>query len=41
MGIAGRQRGRDEYLWENKGTGLDTMFPSVLGRRRVAAASSQ
>ena len=31
MGEAGRQRARDEYIWEKKGDQLDTLYSSVLG----------
>ena len=32
MGVAGRERVADEYLWEKKGERLDAILRSVLSR---------
>ena len=40
MGEAGRQRVRDEYIWEKKGDRLDRLYASVLnGTAGVAPPS--
>jgi glycosyltransferase involved in cell wall biosynthesis len=36
MGVAGRERVADEYLWEKKGERLDAILRSVLSRRGAA-----
>ena len=37
MGEAGRQRVRDEYIWEKKGDRLDALYASVLNNRAATA----
>jgi len=40
MGQAGRQRVRDEYIWEKKGDRLDALYASVLANTAAPAPKS-
>jgi glycosyltransferase involved in cell wall biosynthesis len=40
MGEAGRQRVRDEYIWEKKGDRLDAFYASVLDNTAAPAPKS-
>ena len=39
MGEAGRERVRDEYIWEKKGDRLDALYASVLSDTEALAPS--
>jgi glycosyltransferase involved in cell wall biosynthesis len=40
MGEAGRERVREEYIWERKGDRLDAFYASVLGNAAASAPPS-
>jgi glycosyltransferase involved in cell wall biosynthesis len=40
MGAAGRERVRDEYIWEKKGDRLEALYASVLNHSATAVSTS-